>query len=86
MVFLFVLIIFSGFVQIQKSGTGASGYWIGGGGGVAPSPSPETALGSLRSPIFFALFSTKEPGPRLAFGSNPEIQDGGPRWPPFRND
>ena len=22
----------------------------------------------------------------LRFWTNPEIQDGGPRWPPFRND
>ena len=22
----------------------------------------------------------------LRFSTNPEIQDGGPRWPPFRND
>ena len=33
----------------------------------APSPPPpfQYPLGSLRSPIFFALFPTKKPGPRL---------------------
>ena len=25
-------------------------------------------------------------GDFLRFWTNPEIQDGGPRWPPFRND
>ena len=41
-----------------------SGYWRMGEGSVAPSPLPYP-FGSLHSPIFFALYPTKEPGPRL---------------------
>ena len=32
------------------------------------APCPSYSLSLLRSPIFFALFPAKEPGPRLFFG------------------